>query len=135
LDVTTQMEYLKLLDDIQHKTGVGIIFVTHDFGIVSKICHRVAVMYAGKIVETGKTADVMQKPVHPYTVALLDAVPKPGSKGTQLSSIEGQPPDPVNLPNCCAFAVRCSRANEKCKQSYPPEVQVGNDRSVSCFRV
>lgn len=135
LDVTTQMEYLKLLDEIQRKTGVGIIFVTHDFGIVSKICNRVAVMYAGRIVETGPTAELMGRPIHPYTAALLDSVPKPGSKGTQLRSIEGQPPDPVNLPPGCAFAVRCSRKTSKCTQEYPAETKVGENRYVSCFNV
>ncbi len=133
LDVTTQMEYLKLLEDIQRKTGVGIIFVTHDFGIVSKICDRVAVMYAGKIVETGPTADIMQRPKHPYTIALLESVPKPGSRGSKLRSIEGQPPDPVNMPVCCAFAVRCTRASDACKKECPGEVQVGKERFVSCF--
>lgn len=92
LDVTTQMEYLKLLEEIQSSIGTAIIFITHDFGIVSRICDRIAVMYAGKIVETGPTVDTMQRPMHPYTIALLDSVPRPGSKGTRLRSIEGQPP-------------------------------------------
>ena len=99
LDVTTQMEYLKLLEEIQRITGMAIIFITHDFGIVARICDRVAVMYAGKIVETGPTLDIMQKPMHPYTIALLESVPRPGSRGTHLRSIEGQPPDP------CEFTV------------------------------
>jgi len=133
LDVTTQGEYIKLLQDIQQDTGIGIIFITHDFGIVSQICDRVAVMYAGKIVETGPTIDVMEKPLHPYTMALLDAVPRPGSRGTLLRSIEGQPPDPVNLPATCSFAVRCSRAAERCTKEVPGETKISDDHYVSCF--
>jgi oligopeptide/dipeptide ABC transporter ATP-binding protein len=133
LDVTTQVEYLKLLQDVQQETGVGIIFITHDFGIVSQICDRVAVMYAGKIVETGPTMDVMEKPMHPYTTALLDAVPKPDSKGTLLKSIEGQPPDPVNLPSTCSFAPRCSRVSERCIKEAPEEIKINDQHYVSCF--
>ena len=133
LDVTTQMEYLKLLQELQSSTGIGIIFITHDFGIVAKLCDRVAVMYAGKIVETGPTSDIMQKPAHPYTVALLDSVPHPGSRGAELRSIEGQPPDPVDLPPNCAFAIRCSRADDRCFKEYPGEVKIDNNRYVSCF--
>ncbi|MFC1990083.1 ABC transporter ATP-binding protein [Chloroflexota bacterium] len=133
LDVTTQMEYLKLLQELQSSTGVGIIFITHDFGIVARLCDRVAVMYAGKIVETGPTSDIMQRPMHPYTIALLDSVPRPGSKGAQLRSIEGQPPDPVNLPPNCSFAIRCSRATSRCFDEYPSEVKIGNNHYVRCF--
>ncbi len=133
LDVTTQIEYLQLLEELQHTSGIGIIFITHDFGIVSRICDRVAVMYAGKIVETGLTLDIMEKPMHPYTVALLDSVPKPGSKGTHLRSIEGQPPDPVNLPPNCSFAVRCSRADERCSKESPKEIKINDHHYVSCF--
>ena len=133
LDVTTQIEYLKLLEEIQDSTGIGIIFITHDLGIVSKICDRVAVMYAGKIVETGLTRDIMEKSMHPYTVALLNSVPKPGSKGTQLRSIEGQPPDPVNLPANCSFAVRCSRADDRCFKESPKEIKIDDHHYVSCF--
>jgi oligopeptide/dipeptide ABC transporter ATP-binding protein len=135
LDVTTQVEYLKLLEEIQRVTGTAIIFITHDFGIVARICNRVAVMYAGKIVETGPTLDIMQRPVHPYTIALLDSVPRPGSRGTRLRSIEGQPPDPVDLPPNCSFAIRCSRADDRCFKEYPSEVKIDDNHYVSCFHV
>ncbi|MFC2004075.1 ABC transporter ATP-binding protein [Chloroflexota bacterium] len=135
LDVTTQVEYLKLLEEVQRVTGTAIIFITHDFGIVSRICNRVAVMYAGKIVETGPTSDIMERPIHPYSIALIGSVPKPGSRGTQLLSIEGQPPDPVDLPPNCSFAVRCSRADGRCFKEYPPEVKIDDNRYVSCFHV
>lgn len=133
LDVTTQAEYLKLLEEIQKATGTAIIFITHDFGIVARICARVAVMYAGKIVETGPTLDIMQRPIHPYTIALLESVPQPGSRGTRLRSIEGQPPDPVDLPPGCTFAVRCSRAEDRCFKEYPSETKIDDNHYVSCF--
>jgi oligopeptide/dipeptide ABC transporter ATP-binding protein len=135
LDVTTQAEYLKLLEEVQKVTGCAIIFITHDFGIVSKICTRVAVMYAGKIVETGPTIEVMQRPRHPYTVALLESIPQPGSRGRRLRSIEGQPPDPVDLPPSCAFAVRCHKAKEGCFKEIPGEIKIGDNHYVSCFDV
>jgi oligopeptide/dipeptide ABC transporter ATP-binding protein len=135
LDVTTQAEYLKLLEEVQKVTGCAIIFITHDFGIVSKICTRVAVMYAGKIIETGPTIEVMQRPRHPYTIALLDSVPQPGSRGTLLRSIEGQPPDPVDLPPSCAFAVRCHKAQDRCFRENPNEIKIDDDHYVSCFDV
>ncbi len=135
LDVTTQMEYLRLLKDIQNLTGTSIIFITHDFGIVPQICDRVCVMYAGKIVETGPARDILQRPVHPYTMALLDSVPRPGSRGKRLRSIEGQPPDPVNLPSNCSFAVRCNRADPKCFNEVPDTIKISENHSVSCCHV
>jgi len=135
LDVTTQMEYMKLLREIQRSMRTSIIFITHDFGIVNQICDRVAVMYAGRIIETGPTSVIMQRPMHPYTNALIESVPKPGSKGTQLRSIEGQPPDPVNLAPGCSFSVRCSRASDRCFKEYPAEVKKSDDHFVSCFHV
>jgi peptide/nickel transport system ATP-binding protein/oligopeptide transport system ATP-binding protein len=133
LDVTTQVEYLKLLKEIQRSTGTATIFITHDFGIVARICNRVAVMYAGKILETGPTLTIMERPIHPYTIALLESVPQPGSRGTQLRSIEGQPPDPVNLADNCSFAVRCARAEERCFKESPSEVKIDDNHYVSCF--
>jgi len=133
LDVTTQVEYLKLLEEIQRSTGTAVLFITHDFGVVARICNRVAVMYAGKIVESGPTREIMEKPMHPYTAALLESVPWPGSRGTELHSIEGQPPDPVNLPPNCTFAVRCSRAEDRCFKQYPSELKIDDDHTVSCF--
>ena len=135
LDVTTQAQYIKLLEQVQKETGVGIIFITHDFGIVATLCDRVAVMYAGRIVETGPTKDLMEKPAHPYTRALLDSVPKPGSRSTRLHSIKGGPPNPVKLPPGCRFAPRCEKVQPKCLEEYPPEVKINNNRSASCYYV
>jgi oligopeptide/dipeptide ABC transporter ATP-binding protein len=135
LDVTTQMEYLELLEEIQDKTGMAIMFITHDFGIVARICDRVAVMYAGRIVETAPTLEIMERPKHPYTIALLYSVPKPGSRGTKLRSIEGNPPDPVDLRPGCTFAPRCASRDRRCFKEHPSEVQIDKDHYVSCFHV
>ena len=90
-------------------------------------------MYAGKIVETGPTAEIMERPRHPYTAALLDAVPAPGLKEKRLRSIKGQPPDPVNLPSNCSFAVRCSKASGRCLKESPTETKLNDYHYVSCF--
>ena len=135
LDVTTQSQYVKLLEQIQKDTGVGIIFITHDFGIVSTLCDRVAVMYAGRIVETGPTKELMEKPMHPYTRALLNSVPKPGASSRHLQSIQGGPPNPLHLPPGCRFAPRCEKVQPKCLEGYPEEVKIDNNRSASCYYV
>ena len=98
LDVTIQAQYLRLLKDIQRETGLAMIFVTHDLGIVAKLCDRVAVMYAGRIVETGRTRDIFDRPRHPYTIGLLNCLPTLRRGREPLAAIEGQPPDLANLP-------------------------------------
>ena len=135
LDATIQAQYIALFQDIQAKTNVAIIFITHDFGVVAKMCHRVGVMYAGKIVETAPTREIFKAPQHPYTSALINSVPRLDRKDERLFSIEGQPPSLLNLPPGCRFAPRCSVARETCRQQEPPEVNVGNDHTVSCWRV
>jgi oligopeptide/dipeptide ABC transporter ATP-binding protein len=135
LDATIQAQYIALFQDIQKKTKVAIIFITHDFGVVAKMCHRVGVMYAGKIVETARTREIFKAPRHPYTVALISSVPRLDRKDERLYSIEGQPPSLLNLPPGCRFAPRCSEAMETCRQEEPPEVDVGNDHTVSCWKV
>ena len=135
LDVTTQMEYLKLLEEIQSETGTAIIFITHDFGVVANMCHRVGVMYAGKIVETAKTRELFKAPRHPYTIALIDSVPRLDRKDERLYSIEGQPPSLMNLPSGCRFFPRCTDRLEVCGEKEPSEVEVGDGHSVACWKV
>jgi oligopeptide/dipeptide ABC transporter ATP-binding protein len=136
LDATIQAQYIALFKDIQKKTNVGIIFITHDFGVVSNMCHRVAVMYAGKIVETAATSTIFKAPRHPYTAALINSVPRlDRKKDERLDSIEGQPPLMTNLPPGCRFAPRCTVAQDICREQEPPEVTIGNEHSVSCWRV
>jgi oligopeptide/dipeptide ABC transporter ATP-binding protein len=135
LDATIQAQYLALFKDIQKKTNVAIIFITHDFGVIANICHRVGVMYAGKIVETAPTREIFKAPRHPYTSALINSVPLLDRKTERLYSIEGQPPSLLNLPPGCRFAPRCPVARDTCRQQEPPEVNISGDHTVSCWRV
>jgi oligopeptide/dipeptide ABC transporter ATP-binding protein len=132
LDVTIQAQYLDLLKDIQQETGVAIIFVTHNLGIVAKMCDRMAVMYAGKIVEAGSVRDLFGRPKHPYTKALLGSMAKLGSK-EPLFAIPGQPPDLASLPPGCAFHPRCAEAMPRCAEQAPANVQCGQDWTARCW--
>ena len=135
LDVTIQAQYLKLLKDIQKESDLSIIFITHDFGIVAKMCDRVAVMYAGRIVEHGSVRDIFNNPSHPYTEALLASVPKMDRDVDRLFSIDGQPPPLHDLPVGCSFADRCPVVMDKCREQYPDSIQVSDGHVASCWRV
>ena len=134
LDATIQLQYLRLLKEIQAETGAAIIFITHDFGVVARMCDRVAVMYAGKIVEQAEVAELFDNPSHPYTEALLKSVPDLDEELEYLPSIEGQPPLLDHLPVGCSFAPRCPYVFEKC-QEYPPEFAVADGHLASCWRL
>ena len=134
LDVTIQAQYLRLLKDIQRETGLAMIFVTHDLGIVAKLCDRVAVMYAGRIVETGRTRDIFDRPRHPYTIGLLNCLPTLRRGREPLAAIEGQPPDLANLPAGCRFAARCPLVEPACLEAVPPLEAVEDGHEVACFR-
>jgi oligopeptide/dipeptide ABC transporter ATP-binding protein len=134
LDVTIQLQYLRLLKDLQRQTGLSIIFITHDFGIVARMCDRVAVMYAGRIVEQGPVREIFNDPSHPYTEALIASVPKLEERVSRLYSIEGEPPLPGELPPGCRFAPRCAYARTRCVDAYPPVVQVTAEHSAACWR-
>ncbi len=132
LDVTIQAQYLDLLKDIQQETGVALIFVTHNLGIVAKMCDRVAVMYAGKIVEQASVRELFDDPKHPYTRALVSSVPKLGSK-EPLYSIPGQPPNLASLPPGCPFHPRCPEALSRCLTEEPEDVHVGDGSIARCW--
>jgi oligopeptide/dipeptide ABC transporter ATP-binding protein len=132
LDVTIQAQYLDLLKDIQRETGVALIFVTHNLGIVAKMCDRVAVMYAGKIVEDAPVRELFNAPKHPYTRALLGSMPKLGSK-EPLYSIAGQPPNLANLPTGCPFQPRCPEALPRCATDEPRETRLGDGTVARCW--
>jgi len=132
LDVTIQAQYLDLLKDIQRETGVALIFVTHNLGIVAKMCDRVAVMYAGRIVEQAPVRALFDSPRHPYTRALLGAVPKLGRK-EPLTSIVGQPPNLASLPSGCAFHPRCPEALPRCAAEEPDEFHPEPGRVARCW--
>ncbi|MBI4608274.1 MAG: ABC transporter ATP-binding protein [Candidatus Rokubacteria bacterium] len=135
LDVTIQAQYLRLLKRLQEDLGLSLIFITHDFGIVAKMCDRVAVMYAGRIVESAGVRELFTRPRHPYTAALLNSVPPIESRVERLASIDGQPPLLYDLPPGCPFAPRCSHARDVCREAYPPEVAAGEGHRVSCWKV
>ena len=132
LDVTIQLQYLRLLKDIQAETGMAIIFITHDFGIVARMCDRVAVMYAGRIVESADVRSLFNNPTHPYTQALIASVPQM-DKTDRLFAIDGQPPALFDLPEGCRFADRCIHAQTRCVQEYPGNFQVKEDHSAACW--
>ena len=132
LDVTIQLQYLNLLKDIQQETGMAIIFITHDFGIVARMCDRVAVMYAGRIVESADVRSLFNKPTHPYTQALINSVPQM-DRTDRLFSIDGQPPALWDLPEGCRFAERCEHARPQCRQEYPGVLPAGEDHVASCW--
>jgi oligopeptide/dipeptide ABC transporter ATP-binding protein len=135
LDVTIQAQYLRLLREIQEATNLALIFITHDFGIVAKMCDRVMVMYAGRAVETGPVRDIFNHPSHPYTQALLRSVPSMDEDVDRLYSITGQPPALWDLPEGCRFAARCPHADDRCRREYPPSFSVSNGHAANCWRL
>jgi oligopeptide/dipeptide ABC transporter ATP-binding protein len=132
LDVTIQDQYLNLLKDIQRETGVALIFVTHNLGIVARMCDKVAVMYAGKMVEHSPVRELFYSPKHPYTKALLGSMPKIGSK-EPLFAISGQPPNLADLPSGCYFHPRCPEALPRCTTESPGDVHLGDGRTAMCW--
>jgi peptide/nickel transport system ATP-binding protein len=120
LDVTIQAQILNLVQRLARERAMAMIWVTHDLSVVSGLCDQVAVMYAGRIVEMGRTAEVLTRPRHPYTVGLINSIPADAAPGTRLKQITGSPPSPLELPAGCAFAPRCPRATALC--GTPPEL-------------
>src|ERR1700758_4221953 len=134
LDVTIQAQYLDVLRDIQRESGVALIFVTHNLGIVAKMCDKMAVMYAGKIVEQGAVRDLFRAAKHPYTQALLGSMPKLGSKDP-LFAIPGQPPNLAQLPPGCSFHPRCIHAMPHCAAQEPEDRRIGPDWTAKCWLI
>jgi oligopeptide/dipeptide ABC transporter ATP-binding protein len=134
LDVTVQAAYLALLKEIQRNTQLAILFITHDFGVVARMCNRVAVMYAGKIVETAPTWDLFDHPAHPYTEALLHSVPDVRTGTERLASIEGQPPSIFSELKGCPFAPRCKYVMDRCRSTFPAETEINAGHTASCWR-
>jgi oligopeptide/dipeptide ABC transporter ATP-binding protein len=134
LDTTIEAAYLALLKEIQQRTGLAIIYISHDLSVVARMCNRVSVMYAGKVVESAPTAELFANPAHPYTQALLKSVPDVRERPTRLTSIEGQPPSIYSLPPGCPFVSRCPVAMANCVQAFPPRVEISPAHSTSCWR-
>jgi len=133
LDVTIQAQYLTLLGELQREQGLALIFITHNLGIVARMCDRVAVMYAGRFVEVGDVRTIFNAPAHPYTRALLDAIPRLGQWGGRLTAIDGVPPDLAQLPAGCAFAPRCPQAIARCAVDVPPAFALGPGHAARCW--
>ena len=133
LDLTIQAQYLQLLRDLQRDRGLSMIFITHNLGIVARMCDHVAVMYAGRLVEAGPVARIFSSAAHPYTQALLESIPRMADGRKRLTAIDGQPPDPVALPPGCAFHPRCPKVLERCRKEAPPEVRVAASHTSRCW--
>lgn len=134
LDVTIQAQILKLLKDLQSRMNTAIIFITHDLGVVASLCSRVAVMYAGVIVEEADVKTIFKNPIHPYTQGLIGSVPKRGKGDERLFTIEGQPPNLLNIPVGCRFEPRCFLSNERCRQEDPKTEWISPGHRTKCFR-
>lgn len=132
LDVTIQAQTLELIKELQAKTGMTVLFITHNFSVVAEICDRVSVMYAGKIVETGNVTEIFKNPRHPYTKLLLDSIPKSGRQEKRLATIPGSPPELFQPIKGCAFAKRCPCASALCKSREPETVSCGELHQAAC---
>src|SRR5689334_11678760 len=133
LDATVQIQILLLLRELQREFGMSVIFVTHDIGVAIEICDRVAVMYAGQIVETGTLRQLVRTPMHPYPRGLLASTTHRARRGERLGTIPGTPPSLDKPPTCCSFAPRCALAEARCTEAPPPVVEVGEKRMARCI--
>ena len=133
LDATVQIQILLLLRELQREFGMSVIFVTHDIGVAIEICDRVAVMYAGQIVEQGKLRDVVRTPAHPYARGLLASTIHGAKRGARLETIPGTPPSLDQAPHNCSFAPRCAFAEARCSEALPPNVPIGQERIARCI--
>lgn len=132
LDVTIQAQVMQLLSELQTETGMGIILITHDMSVIADVADRVVVMYAGRVVETGSIYQIFDQPAHPYTVGLMNCVPRLDRKEDNLNIIPGSPPNPINLPAGCAFHPRCPLARERCLSETPVSAEVGPYHQSAC---
>jgi oligopeptide/dipeptide ABC transporter ATP-binding protein len=133
LDVTIQAQYLNLLRDLQRAHHLALIFITHNLGIVAKMCDKVAVMYAGRMVESGPVREIFNRPAHPYTEALLQSIPRLSDNRDRLAAIDGQPPDLAAPPGGCAFHPRCPKGLERCRLEAPPVTALAEEHSARCW--
>ena len=134
LDVTIQAQVLEMINDLKRRLNTSMILITHDLGVVAETCDRVAVIYAGKIVEYGTRDDLFRRPMHPYTLGLFGSLPKLDDESRRLHPIHGLPPDPTALPDGCAFHPRCPRTCARCETEQPELVELEPGHFVRCCR-
>jgi oligopeptide transport system ATP-binding protein len=132
LDVTVQAQVMDLLAELQREYNMGLILITHDLGVVADVADKIAVMYAGRIVETSPVHDIYRAPAHPYTKGLLDSIPRVDQKGQELYAIKGLPPNLLHIPPGCAFNPRCPMARDVCRTEVPPLYRVSATRTSAC---
>ena len=132
LDVTVQAQVMELLAELQQETGMGLVLITHDLGVVAEVADRVVVMYAGRAMEEGDIGDLYHRPAHPYTIGLMDSIPRPDLHTGRLIPIEGAPPDLLHVPPGCPFNPRCPYAKERCINEVPQLLSVGPAHSAAC---
>jgi len=132
LDVSVQAQILRLIAELVREIGLTVLLITHNIGVVAQLCNRIAVMYAGNVVESGLTKDVLQSPKHPYTQGLLQAIPDETIARGDLVGVAGSVPSLINPPPGCRFAPRCAHAIDKCSTRFPPAVKVAPNHEVSC---
>ncbi len=135
LDVTVQAQILELINKLQRELGMAVIMITHDLGVIAEVSTRVAVMYASKVAEYGNVDQIFYNPKHPYTISLLNSIPKLNKGKSRLATIEGNVPAPTNYPKGCHFCTRCTFAIEKCWNEQPPLIQIEPEHTASCWRV
>jgi oligopeptide/dipeptide ABC transporter ATP-binding protein len=135
LDVTVQAQILELIKKLQKEFGMAMIMITHDLGVIAEVCDRVAVMYAAKVVEYSTVDEIFYNPRHPYTLGLLNSLPKIGHIKDKLETIEGSVPSATNFPIGCHFCTRCEYADQKCIDEEPPLVEIKTGHSVACWHI
>lgn len=135
LDTTVQAQLLALIDRLRTERGMSVMFVSHNLAVVSRIAERVLVMYAGRIVEEGLTSEILHRPKHPYTKALIGTIPKEGERAGNLITINGAPPDATSVTGGCAFAARCAMVEDVCREKLPPLIEVRKVHTAACHFV
>ena len=135
LDVTVQAQILELIARLRQENGMGVMLITHDFGVVAELCEEVVVMYASRVAERGSVAHIFENPLHPYTRGLLKSIPRLGAKKERLNVIEGNVPGATRLPDGCRFAGRCPLADDHCRNAQPPLVEYEPGHLAACWKI
>jgi oligopeptide/dipeptide ABC transporter ATP-binding protein len=134
LDVTIQAQVLQLIKELQEESGMALMMITHDLGVIAETVDRVIVMYGGRIMEKGTVFEIFENPAHPYTEALLQSIPSADTKKARLYAIEGNPPNPMYPPKGCPFHPRCPKVLKRCAEEMPPMVSIASGHLSCCWR-